>query len=103
MRIGHSLKGQAQTKMSFRIKGLHYIVLQLSKQSIEYHHNLELRRIEEERLRGKICELETKLADYQDKYFCEGYISVLLLSIVYTCVTISALFYLYTSILWLLF
>ena len=47
-------------------------VPQISKQAVEYHHNLEQRRVEEERLKEKIAGLETKLADYQDKYFCEG-------------------------------
>ncbi|XP_063694879.1 coiled-coil domain-containing protein 157-like isoform X2 [Bolinopsis microptera] len=45
---------------------------QISKQAVEYHHNLEQRRVEEERLKEKIAGLETKLADYQDKYFCEA-------------------------------
>ena len=46
--------------------------LQISKQAVEYHHNLEQRRVEEERLKEKISGLESKLAEYQDKYFCEG-------------------------------
>jgi hypothetical protein len=45
---------------------------QISKQAVEYHHNLEQRRVEEERLKERIAGLESKLADYQDKYFCEG-------------------------------
>ena len=48
------------------------ISTQISKQATEYHHNMEVKLVEEERLKARLTNLEVKLAEYQDKYFCEG-------------------------------
>ena len=45
---------------------------QISKQAVEYHHSLEIRKVEESRMRERIADLESKLADTQEKYLAEG-------------------------------
>ncbi|KAL5257695.1 hypothetical protein ACHWQZ_G012574 [Mnemiopsis leidyi] len=67
-----ALQTQHEGSVSESSKREELLKQQISKQAVEYHHNLEQRRVEEERLKEKISGLESKLAEYQDKYFCEA-------------------------------
>eukprot|EP00116_Pleurobrachia_bachei_P003934 sb/3464196/ len=45
---------------------------QISKQAVEYHHSLEIRKVEESRMRERIADLESKLSDTHENYLSEA-------------------------------